>query len=75
MIDKEDWERDGVLLVRTSDEEGLKTWPLPSNQAHGDGIRMMLWGAVAAVLAMQREVETVDERALRLAPGVEFRMR
>jgi len=81
IIDKEDWKNEGVLLVRTSDEKGLKTWPAVSSQGREQtestisekGMRLQLHEAVKYVLRMQLEVETQEEKALRLAPEVDWR--
>ncbi|KAH7393581.1 hypothetical protein BKA64DRAFT_676532 [Cadophora sp. MPI-SDFR-AT-0126] len=78
VVDKEDWKNDGVLLLRTSDPEGLAKWPIAVTDEtiqtglNTDGIigtRVGLEGAMDVVLEMHRQSETETQKARRLKPN------
>ena len=77
-LDKEDWEMDGVLLVRTSDPEGLAKWPIgvgeetfrTGQKLDRSGLtHLSLEGAMEEVFEMYRQSETETQRARRLKPN------
>jgi hypothetical protein len=68
VIDTEDWAKDGVLFVRTLDPGGLERWPVSKGERRPEGTRLGVEEAVGIVSQMQRDIETSDEKARRLAP-------
>ncbi|KAG4412449.1 hypothetical protein IFR04_014413 [Cadophora malorum] len=78
VVDREDWENDGVLLLRTSDTEGLAKWPIDVNDEKiqaGLGVdggavtRLSLESAIDVLLEMYRQSESESQKARRLKPN------